>query len=463
MARGQRRPRVRAGRPAARRPRALRRAMEKQAVVLGDGTDADVVAFAEDDLEAAVQVFHVRGGRVRGQRGWVVDKVEDDRPPATWSSSSSPSSTAATTTTDDREHPARGPRARSCPTTPTALAEWLSERRGARVQLRVPQRGDKRALIETVARNAAAGVHPAQAQAGERPDRALAGAGRAAGGARPGRARRCASSASTSATCRAPTSCASMVVFEDGLARKSEYRRFAMRGAAPATPTGSPRWSAAASRRYLDEQVADGADADGDPAADAAASRTPGIDPTPAGRASSPTRRTCVVVDGGAPQVAAAAGGARRTRHRRRRARRAGQAARGGLAAGRAVPGDPAAHLRGALPAAAGARRGAPVRDHLPPAEAVEGDDRRRRSTASPASARPGARRCCGTSARSSGCGRRPSTRSPRCRASAGAPPRRSSRRCAASDDPAPAVNVDDRRDRRRRRRRAGTSSDDWR
>src|SRR5690606_11746565 len=54
---------------------ALRRAMEKQTVVLGDGTDADVVAFAEDPLEAAVQVFHVRDGRVRGQRGWVVEKV----------------------------------------------------------------------------------------------------------------------------------------------------------------------------------------------------------------------------------------------------------------------------------------------------------------------------------------------------------------------------------------------------
>ncbi|HEY0404053.1 MAG TPA: excinuclease ABC subunit UvrC, partial [Blastococcus sp.] len=55
---------------------ALRRALEKQAVVLGDGTDADVVAFAQDELEAAVQVFHVRGGRVRGQRGWIIDKVE---------------------------------------------------------------------------------------------------------------------------------------------------------------------------------------------------------------------------------------------------------------------------------------------------------------------------------------------------------------------------------------------------
>ena len=56
---------------------ALTRAIEKQAVVLADGTDADVVGVAEDQLEAAVQVFHVRGGRVRGQRGYVVDKVEE--------------------------------------------------------------------------------------------------------------------------------------------------------------------------------------------------------------------------------------------------------------------------------------------------------------------------------------------------------------------------------------------------
>ena len=95
---------------------ALRRAMEKQAVVLGDGTDADVVAFAQDDLEAAVQVFHVRGGRVRGQRGWVIDKVDAGRAPAAWSSSSSPSSTAPTTTRADE--PAS--RARSwCPSCPT--------------------------------------------------------------------------------------------------------------------------------------------------------------------------------------------------------------------------------------------------------------------------------------------------------------------------------------------------------
>src|SRR5699024_523876 len=56
---------------------ALERVVEKNEVVLSDGTDADVFAMASDELEAAVQVFHVRDGRVRGQRGWVVEKVED--------------------------------------------------------------------------------------------------------------------------------------------------------------------------------------------------------------------------------------------------------------------------------------------------------------------------------------------------------------------------------------------------
>ena len=119
---------------------ALRRAMEKQTVVLGDGTDADVVAFAEDPLEAAVQVFHVRDGRVRGQRGWVVEKVED------------------LTTGDlvhhfcsqvygDEQGEGDVPRELLVPALPPdaeALEAWLSEHRGSRVHLRVPQRGDKR-------------------------------------------------------------------------------------------------------------------------------------------------------------------------------------------------------------------------------------------------------------------------------------------------------------------------------
>ena len=97
--------------------------MEKQAVVLGDGTDADVIAFAEDPLEAAVQIFYVRGGRVRGQRGWVVDKVEDVDHRRAWSSTSS--AVLRRRGADERRHPARGAGARAAARTPRRSTEWL--------------------------------------------------------------------------------------------------------------------------------------------------------------------------------------------------------------------------------------------------------------------------------------------------------------------------------------------------
>ncbi|GAB1646121.1 excinuclease ABC subunit UvrC [Krasilnikovia sp. MM14-A1259] len=209
---------------------ALRRAMEKQTVVLGDGTDADVVAFAEDPLEAAVQVFHVRDGRVRGQRGWVVEKVED-------------------LTTGDLvhhfctqvygdEHGERDvPRELLVPELPPdapALADWLSEHRGSRVSLRVPQRGDKRALLETVARNAGEALarHKLR-RAGDLTTRskALDEIAEALGMESAPLRIECFDVSQIQGT----DVVASMVVFEDGLARKSEYRRFAVRG----NPDGS--------------------------------------------------------------------------------------------------------------------------------------------------------------------------------------------------------------------------------
>ncbi|MFY1583400.1 excinuclease ABC subunit UvrC [Micromonospora sp. WMMD734] len=276
---------------------ALRRAMEKQTVVLGDGTDADVVAFADDPLEAAVQVFHVRDGRVRGQRGWVVEKTEE-------------------LTTGDLVHhfctqvyggeqgEADVPRELLVPELPgdaEALADWLSARRGSRVSLRVPQRGDKKTLLETVGRNAkdALARHKLK-RAGDLTTRskALDEISEALGMRTSPLRIECFDVSQIQGT----DVVASMVVFEDGLPRKSEYRRFIVRGATDDLSAMSEvlrrRFA-----RYLDARAETG-ELGEETASDP---DRPGIDPTTGRPRKFAYPPQLVVVDGGAPQVAAAA------------------------------------------------------------------------------------------------------------------------------------------------------------
>ncbi|MFF3854806.1 excinuclease ABC subunit UvrC [Micromonospora sp. NPDC002575] len=276
---------------------ALRRAMEKQTVVLGDGTDADVVAFADDPLEAAVQVFHVRDGRVRGQRGWVVEKTED-------LSAGDLVHHFCTQVYGGEQGEADVPRELLVPALPAdadALADWLTGRRGSRVSLRVPQRGDKRSLLETVERNASDALARHKLKRGSD----LTTRGKAldeisdALGMRTSPLRiECFDVSQIQGT----DVVASMVVFEDGLPRKSEYRRFIVRGATDDLSAMSEvlrrRFA-----RYLEARAETG-ELGEETAADP---DRPGIDPTTGRPRRFAYPPQLVVVDGGAPQVAAAA------------------------------------------------------------------------------------------------------------------------------------------------------------
>ncbi|HEY0166241.1 MAG TPA: excinuclease ABC subunit UvrC [Jatrophihabitans sp.] len=270
---------------------ALRRSMEKQAVVLTDGTDADVVAFATDELSAAVQVFHVRGGRVRGQRGWVVDST------AGLNDESSVGELVEQFALQFYgQEDAVVPREVLVPELPEdheALTELLSERRGSRVSLRVPQRGDKRALMQTVERNAQqAFLQYKLRRASDLTARsqALAELQEALGMPDAPLRIECFDISHVQGT----NVVASMVVFEDGLARKSEYRRFTMQSSG-----GDTDWIAEVIRRrfarQLQEQAAELA---------AAPDWQSGAEAKPVKRFAYPPN--LVVVDGGAPQVAAA-------------------------------------------------------------------------------------------------------------------------------------------------------------
>ncbi|MER5944438.1 excinuclease ABC subunit UvrC [Streptomyces sp. NPDC001904] len=278
---------------------ALKKAMEKSAVVLADATDADLIALAEDELEAAVQIFHVRGGRVRGQRGWVTDKVE------------------AVTSGDLVEHALQQlygeesgdavPKEVLVPALPEPvepIQAWLTERRGSIVSLRIPQRGDKKALMETVHRNAqqALVLHKTRRASDlTTRSRALEEIAEALDlGSAPLRIE-----CYDISHLQGDDVVASMVVFEDGLARKSEYRRFQIKGFEGQDDVRSMHEVITRRfKRYLaaQEKSADWSDTEPDDETEQEMRLTED-DGRPKKFAYPPQ---LVVVDGGQPQVAAA-------------------------------------------------------------------------------------------------------------------------------------------------------------
>jgi excinuclease ABC subunit C len=287
---------------------ALNRAMEKQAVVLGDGTDADVVAFAEDELEAAVQVFYVRGGRVRGQRGWVVDKVEE----TTTAGLVEHFLTQAYLDEGSTTFGGEVPREILVPVLPEdcdVVVELLELVRGGRVALRVPQRGDKRALFETVERNAKeAFIRHKLKRSSDITSRSLAL--QELQDALDLREAPLRIECFDVSNLQGNDVVASMVVFEDGLPRKSEYRRFAINSLAGQDDTAAINEVVYRRfRRYLDERI----DSDQiDETRDEEIDRPQPIDPVTGKPKKFAYPPQLVVVDGGAPQVAAAAAAMRK-------------------------------------------------------------------------------------------------------------------------------------------------------
>ncbi|WP_109508586.1 excinuclease ABC subunit UvrC [Nocardioides speluncae] len=276
---------------------ALDKALEKQAVVLGDGTDTDVIALAEDPLEVAVQIFYVRGGRIRGQRGWVADRVEEGATPELVENF-----VLQLYAGEEGDAIPREILVPALPPDADTLEQLLSELRGSRVSIRVPQRGDKKTLQETVARNAKQSLMlhktkrasdlTARNQALEEIQAALE-----------------LDEVPLRIECfdvsnlQGTEVVASMVVFEDGLARKSEYRRFVIKGVDGQNDVASMHEVITRRfRRMLDERADSGDVTTGATSQDGPML----VDPETGRPRKFAYAPGLVVVDGGPPQVAAA-------------------------------------------------------------------------------------------------------------------------------------------------------------
>jgi excinuclease ABC subunit C len=272
---------------------ALRQAGERNAIVLRDGTDADVVALAEDPLEVAVQVFHVRDGRIRGERGWVAERSDDGDTGALLEQF-----LLQLYADGDAESIPPQVLLPALPATAEVLGQLLGEQREGRVRLKVPQRGDKAALLETAARNAAdaLALHKIRRASDlSTRNRALEELQEALDLPQVPLRIECYDISHTMGT----EVVASMVVFEDGLARKSEYRRFVIRTVEGSNDVGAMR--EVITRRFTrlleERRQAPVEDAESGPML---------VDPTTGAPRKFAYAPSLVVVDGGAPQVAAA-------------------------------------------------------------------------------------------------------------------------------------------------------------
>jgi excinuclease ABC subunit C len=198
----------------------VRKAIERQQMVSAERDEMDVVGFVEDELEAAFQVFFVRRGRVTGRKGFIVDKVEDLAPSELlarflerlYAESEVPKQVLVPLEPDDLD----------------LVTTWVSELRGSRVTVRIPQRGPKRALLETVTENARDAFQRHRLKRSSdfaARSRQLTELQSALGMSQAPLRIECFDISNTGPD----EAVGSMVVFEDALPKRSDYRRFAIK------------------------------------------------------------------------------------------------------------------------------------------------------------------------------------------------------------------------------------------